>query len=181
MGRITPAQKKRIDRDCKDLNQDVQSLWYENTKLLKSVFDADNWWSVDDLDHAMGLVFADRPELDRKLAGIALEIDGSPASIDPEALQLSFYVPESVGPLARDEQVACHGTRRQAVLRLQAEVEPGFDPSLITLSFLHYPDVGYILIDLDVDSHDDVGFSWGETTYLEPRFVGKEHFDETSR
>jgi hypothetical protein len=181
LGRVTPAQKERIDRHCKELNPDVQSLWYENTKLLKSVFDADNWWSVDDLDHAMGLVFADRPELDRKLAGIALEIDGSPASIDPEALQLSFYIPESVGPLARDERVACHGIRRQAVLRLEAEVEPDFDPSLITLSFLHYPDVGTILIDLDVDGHDDVNFTWGETTYLEPRFVGKEHFDETSR
>jgi hypothetical protein len=180
MGRVTRAQKDRIDSCRRNLNQDVQSLSYENKILLKSVFDADNWWSVDDLDHAMGLVFADRPELDRKMADIALEIDGRPASIDPEALQLSFYVPESIGPLAGDERVVCHGTRRQAVLRLQAEVEPNFDPSLITLSFLHYPDVGTILIDLDVDGHDDVNFTWGETTYLEPRFLGKEHFDEAS-
>ena len=180
MGRITPAQKKKIDRRCGDLNKDVQSAWYQNTTLLKSVFDADNWWSVDDLDHAMGLVFADRPDLDRRLTEITLEVDGRPASIDPDALQLSFYVPESVGPLARGERVACHGTRRKAVMRLQAEVERDFDPSLITLSFLHYPDVGTILIDLDVDGHDDAEFTWGETTYLTPRFLGKDYFDETS-
>jgi hypothetical protein len=67
------------------------------------------------------------------------------------------------------------------MLHLDADFVPPFDPSLITLSFLHYPDFGYILIDLDYDGHDDVQFNLGETTYLKPRFVGKDHFNDTSR
>ena len=42
-------------------------------------------------------------------------------------------------------------------------------------------DMGDILIDLDYEGHDDVQFTWGETTYLEPQFLGKEHFSDTSR
>jgi hypothetical protein len=181
MDRITPAQKDTIDAHCTDLNQDVQTLWYDNTELLKSVFKAENWWSVDDLDHAMGFVFADRSVLDKALSTIGLEIDGTPVSVDPEALQLSFYSPEAIDPLEKDTRVVCHGIRRQAVLRLQAEFEPPFDPSAITLSFLHYADYGDILIDLDYEGHDDIQFTWGETTYLTPRFFGKEHFSDTSR
>lgn len=181
MGRITRSGKNRIDSPDTGMDRDVQSLWYDNTKLLKSLFDADNWWSVDDLDHAMGLVFTDRPTIEKKLETIAFEIDGTPVSIDPEALQLSFYAPEAIDPLDGDELAICHGARRKAILRLQADFEPPFDPSLITLSFLHYPDYGYILIDLDYDGHDDAQLSLGETTYLKPRFFGKDHFDDTSR
>ena len=181
MGRITRAQKDHIDAHCADLDKDAQSLWYDNAELLKSLFDADNWWSVDDLDHAMGLVFADRSALETKLAKIAFEIDGIPVTIDPETLQLSFYDPEAIDSIDQDERVVCHGTRRQAVLHLQADFEPPFDPSLITLSFLHYPDYGYILIDLDYDGHDDVQFTMGETTYLNPRFFGKDHINDALR
>lgn len=181
LGRITPAQKDHIDAHCTDLSQNVQSLWYDNTDLLQSVFQADNWWSVDNLDHAMGLIFPDRSILDKELAAISVEIDGTPVSIDPEALQLSFYAPEAIDLLEKDDRVVCHGTRRQAVMQLQAEFAPPLDPSAVTLSFLHYAGYGYILIDLDVDGHDDVNFTWGKTTYLEPRFVGKEHFNDTPR
>jgi hypothetical protein len=181
MGRITRAQKDQIDARCTDLEKHVQNSWYDDSELFKALFDADNWWSVDDLDHAMGLVFADRSALEKALTTIACEIDGSPATIDPEALQLSFYAPEGFDPLDEDEMVVCHGCRREAVLHLHADFEPPFDPSLITLSFLHYPDYGYILIDLDYDGHDDVEFTLGKTTFLNPRFFGKEHIDGTSR
>lgn len=180
MGRINRDQKGYIDDSCADLEQDIQSLWYDNTKLLQSMFDADNWWSVDDLDHAIGLVFDDRSDLETRLATMAFEIDGTPTAIDPEALQLSFYAPEAIDALDEGERVVCHGARRQAVLHLRTDFEPPFDPSLVTLSFLHYPDVGYILIDLDYDGHDDVQFSLGDTTYLKPRFFGKEHLNDTS-
>jgi hypothetical protein len=181
MGRITRVQKGRIDSRGNDLNDDLQSSWYGNKKLFQDVFGADNWWSINDLDHAMGLVFADRTALEAKLSKMAFEIDGTPVSIDPEALQLSFYAPEEFGPLDKDEWVVCHGAHQEAVLHLDAEFAPPFDPSLITLSFLHYPDYGYILIDLDYDGQDDVQFKLGETTYLRPRFLGKDHFNETSR
>ena len=88
MGRITRAQKDHIDAHCADLDKDAQSLWYDNAELLKSLFDADNWWSVDDLDHAMGLVFADRSALETKLAKIAFEIDGIP---EPSILRKGSY------------------------------------------------------------------------------------------
>lgn len=172
MGRITRDKKGQIEAHCADLDKDVQSLWYDNTELLKSLFEADNWWSVDDLDHAMGLVFADRSILETKLAKITLEIDGTPVSVDPQALQLSFYAPEAIDPPDKDERVVCHGARQQAVLHLQADFVPPFDPSLITLSFLHYPNYGYILIDLDYDGQDDIQFTLGDTTYLRPRFLG---------
>jgi hypothetical protein len=178
--RITPPQKRHIDAHCHNFDRDIDSLWYHNASLFQSLFDANNWWSVDNLDHAMGLVFTDRSGLDRRLAKIAFAINGAPASVDPEALQLSFYAPEAFDPLGRDEQILCHGARRQAVLHLQADFEPPFDPALMTLSFLHYPGYGYILIDLDYDGHDDMQFTWGDTTYLQPRFFGKEHFDDTS-
>lgn len=67
------------------------------------------------------------------------------------------------------------------LLHLEADFEPPFDPSLIALSFLRYPDYGHILIDLDYDGHDDFEFTWGDTTYLKPRFFAKDHFDDTSR
>ncbi len=179
--RITLAQKDQLDARCTDLDQDVQSLWYDNTALLKLLFNTDNWWSVDGLDHAMGLVFTDRSTLETKLAEMAFEIDGSPAAIDPEALQLSFYAQEAIESLNKGERVVCHGTRRKAVLQLKADFEPPFDPSLITLSFIHYPDYGYILIDLDYEGQDDVQFDLEDPMYLKPRFFGKDHFDETAR
>jgi hypothetical protein len=182
MGRVTAAQKSHIDARCKNADNDIRSLWYDNSALLKSLFDADNWWSVDDLDHAMGLRFADRRVLDKKLAGIAFQIDGKPVTVDPEALQLNFYAPEAeaLDSLGKDEQILCHGTLREAELRLQADFEAPFDPSLITLSFLRYPVYGCILIDLDYDGHDDVEFTWDATTYLKPRYLVKDHFDDTS-
>ncbi len=182
MGRVNRLKKSQIDtRRCTDFKDRIQSSWYDDTVLIKRVFGADNWWSVDDLDHAMGLVFADRSALDTNLSKMDVDIDGTPATIDPEAFQLSFYVPETIAPLDEDEWVVCHGTRRDAILHLDADFAPPFDPSLITLSFLHYPDYGYILIDLDYDGYDDVQFTFGETTYLRPRFFGKDHVDGTSR
>jgi hypothetical protein len=181
MGRVTRLKKGQIEACCSDLQNDIQASWYDNIDLFKAVFGAENWWSIDDLDHALGLFFGDRAFLETQLSEITVEIDGTPAAIDPEALQLSFYAAETIDPIARDECVVCHGTRREATLRLDAQFEPPFDPSLITLSLLHYPDYGYILIDLDYDGHDDVQFNFGETTYLIPRFFGKDHFDDTSR
>ena len=134
----------------------------------------------DDLDHAMGFVFADRSALSTSLPTMAFEIDGSPAALDPEALQLSFYAPEAIDRLDKDELIVCHGARRQAELNLQADVEPPFDASLLTLSFLHYPDCGYILIDLDYDGHDELQFNLGDPTYLEPRFFEKDHFNDAT-
>ena len=181
VGRITQVKKDQIDDRCSDLDGDIQSSWYANTELIKGVFGGDNWWSVDDLDHAMGLVFADRTALDTHLSKMAVEIDGTPSTIDPEALQMSFYVPEAIDRLDKDEWVVCHGAQREAILHLEAEFAPPFDPSLITLSFLHYPDYGYLLIDLDYDGHDEVQFTLGETTYMRPRFFRKDHFNDTSR
>ena len=181
MGRITPQQRSRIDAVLAASGGDWRSAWYENTFLLKSLFSADNWWSVDDLDHAMGLVFADRRDLEAKMSAIRYTVDGVPATVDPEALQLSFYTPELIDvPWEIDDRIVCHGTRRQATLVLSADYEAPFDPSLITLSFITYADYGSILIDVDYDGHDDVRFTWGETTYLEPKIVGKDTFDEAS-
>jgi hypothetical protein len=175
------SKKIKSIRTSPTFDKDIQFLWYDNTELLKALFGADNWWSVDDLDHAMGLIFADRSDLDKKLATMAFEIDGISAAIDPEAPQLSFYAPETILPLDKEGWVVCHGARRDAMLHLDANFEPPFDPSLITLSFLHYPDHGYILIDLDYDGEDDVQFKFGDTAYLKPRFFGKDHFNDTSR
>ena len=124
MGRITLENKGQIDTRCTGLDDDIQSSWYDNTELFKGVFGADNWWSVDDLDHAMGLVFADRSAIDTHLSKMAFEIDGTPATIDPEALQLSFYAPEDIDPLDNDEWVVCHGARRDAMLHLDAKFAP---------------------------------------------------------
>jgi len=181
MGRINRPGNGQIDAHLTAVGNDIQSSWYDNTALLNTLFGVDNWWSVDDLDHSMGLVFTDRSALEAELAKMAFEIDGAPATVDPEALQLSFYAPESIDSLDPDERVVCHGARRDAMLHLSANFAPPFDASLITLSFLHYPDYGFILIDLDYDGHDDVRFSFGETTYLRPRLFGKDHFNDASR
>jgi hypothetical protein len=180
MSRINADQKATIDARCNRFESDVRSLWYNNTALLKSLFDADNWWSVDSLDHAMGLVFTDRRVLEKKMSAIAFQIDGKPVTVEPEALQRSIYAPESLEPLRQDDRLICHGTLREAVLSLQVDFEAPFDPTLITLSFLRYPSYGYLLIDLDYDGHDDIEFTWGATTYLKPRFWGKELYDDTS-
>jgi hypothetical protein len=181
MSRVNQVQKSQIDSHFTDSVKDVQSTWYDNTGLLKRLFGADNWWSIDDLDHAMGFIFADRSALEKKLATMTFGIDGTMATIDPDAFQLSFYTPEAIEPLDEDELVVCHGSRQDAILHLDASFEPPFDPSLITLSFLYYPDDGYILIDLDYDGHDDVQFKFGDKVYLKPRFFGKDHFNGTSR
>ncbi len=181
MGRLPRVKKGEIDARCTDVDSPIQSSWYDNAELLKTLFGADNWWSVDDLDHAMGLVFAERSALDTRLAKMTVEIDGTPVTVDPEAFQLSFYAPEAIDPLEDGEMIVCHGAQREATLHLQADFEAPFDPSLITLSFLHYRDYGYILIDLDYDGHDDVQFDLGDTTYLQPRCFGKDYFNDTSR
>lgn len=180
MGRITRDQKDGIEADYPYMGKDFQTLWYDNTTLLKTHFNADNWWSVDDLDHVMGLYFADRAALEAGLAALTVEIDGTAATIDPEALQLSVYAPETIAPLGKHELVVCHGVRRETVMHLETDFLPPFDPSLITLSFLDYPNYGFILIDLDYDGYDDVSLTFGEADYLKPQFTGKDPINETA-
>jgi hypothetical protein len=181
LNRINRAQKDQIDAHCLGPGNDICSLWYDNPSFLRQHFNVDNWWSLDDLDRAVGLVFPDRADLERRLSAISVEIDGSPKTVDPEAIQLSFYLPEAFDPVDHGEWVLCHGLKREALLELNVDSEPPFDPSLITLSFIHYADYGYILIDLDYDGHDDVQFTLGDTTFLKPRFLGKETIDDASR
>ena len=179
LARVSPDQRRQIDAlPTHGEAADLGSMWYENHPLLKRLFDVENWWSIDDVDHAMGLVFRDRAAIDDAIQRIAFTIDGVPSRVDPEALQLDFYAPEAVSGLDKGEAIVCHGASREAELHLAADVAPPFDPSLITLSFIDYPDHGLILIDLDYDGHDDVHFSWGETTYLAPRIIGKDRFDD---
>jgi hypothetical protein len=181
MNRVSQAQKDRIESLVADAEKTADSAWYENVFVLKSLFGADNWWSIDDLDHCLGLVFADRPTLDNRLSTIRYTIDGVPVTVDPDALQLSFYAPEIIeAPLAETDQILCHGALRQAQMRLDVDIEPPFDPSRLTLSYINYPEYGYVLIDMDYDGHDDVQFSWGETDYLKPRFFEKDHFNDTA-
>ena len=181
MHRVAGEEKARIDATLTDSDEKLESAWYENSFLLKSLFGAANWWSVDDLDHSMGLVFSDRSLLDSGLSTIRYTLAGVPVTVDPDALQLSFYTPEAVeGPFAATDRILCHGTRRQAQMGLDADIQPPFDPSRFTLSFLYYPGYGYILIDFDYDGHDDVHFNWGELSYLKPRFFEKDHFNDTA-
>jgi hypothetical protein len=182
LNRVTQAEKTRIDAALADSEKKLESAWYDNVFLLKSLFSADNWWSVDNLDHSMGLVFADRSFLDNNLSSIRYTNADVPVTVDPDALQMSFYAPEPIdAPLAATDQILCHGTLRQAEIRLDVDVQPPFDPTRFTLSFLHYPDYGYILIDFDYDGHDDVQFTWGKTEYLKPRFLGKDFFNDTAK
>jgi hypothetical protein len=181
MGRVAHNQKSRIEAGLTVPDGNFQSLWYDNKPLLHSLFEADNWWSVDDVDHTMGLVFDDRSALTAQLATIRYTIDGGLVTVDPDALQLSFYTPEALAPpLDQNERIICHGILRQAVLHLDAEVAPPFDPSLITMSFITTPEHGCILIDLDYDGYDEIRFDWGETTYIKPQLLGKDHFNDAS-
>jgi len=174
-GRVTREQKRQIDARCPGLEKETQfDGWYENKKMLKTVFAADNWWSVDDLDHVMGLIFADRAKLDSALTAIRFEIAGTLVTIDPNAFQLSFYAPEIMEPEGPDDRIVRHGARMDARLQLEVDFAPPFDPSLLTLSFIDYPDTGLILIDLDYDGHDDVAMSFGKKTYLPPHFIRKD-------
>ena len=175
---VTQAEKDRIEAALAD-GEDLGPMWYDNTFVLNSLFETRNWWGVDDLDHSMGFVFGDRSALDKSLATIDYKLDGKQVTVDPEALQLSFYLPETDREqLADADHILCHGIRRQARMSLEIDVEPPFDPTLLTLSFISYPDFGHILIDLDYDGHDEVSFSWGETDYLKPRFLKKDFFND---
>jgi hypothetical protein len=42
---------------------------------------------------------------------------------------------------------------------------------------MRYGGYGNILIDVDYDGYDDVHMSFGHTTYLEPRFLGKDEIN----
>ena len=171
-GRVTHEQKRQIDARWPELEKSTQFAdWYENTILFETVFTAENWWSVDDLDHIMGLIFSDRAELDSALTAMRFEIAGTPATVDPNAFQLSFYAPESMEPQGTDDRIVRHGARMDAQLQLEADFVPPFDPSLLTLSFIDYPETGLILIDLDYDGHDDVAMRFGKKTYLPPQFI----------
>ena len=177
VGRIHGGRKNALDRHDLDASSDLRSDWYENTRLLQSVFRQDHWWAVDDLEHAMGFVFDDRNSLESHLSHMVCKIDGAAVQIDPNEFQMSFYAPEPLPPIGKEDLAVCHGCLRQATLSLDAEIDPPVDPSLITLSFIDYPGVGLILIDMDIDGHDDLEFEWGETTYLQPRFLGKDEIN----
>ena len=169
---VTREQKRHIDTYCPGLESAARfETWYENASMLKAVFAADNWWSVDDLDHVMGLVFADRTKLDFALEALRFDVAGTPVTVDPHAIQLSFYAPEAFESVAEGDQIVRHGAKRKAHLHLDADFVAPFDPSLLTLSFIDYPETGLILIDLDYDGHDDVEMSFGEKTYLPPQFI----------
>ncbi len=179
MNRVTQAERDRIDTVLTTSGEKLKTAWYDNVFLLKSLFGAENWWSVDNIDHSMGLVFSDRGVLDNRLSTIRYTLDGVPVTVDPDALQLSFYAPETIeNPLAATDQILCHGTLREAAMQLDVDVAPPFDPTLFTLSFIHYAHYGYVLIDMDYDGQDDARFTWGKIEYLKPRFFGKDHFND---
>jgi hypothetical protein len=177
MGRITAAQKRTIEARCAPLGKDLRSGWYDNTELFRSVWRVDNWWSVDDVDHVMGPVFEKQSRILRDLSAISIEVDGAPTTIDPESVDLRFYAPETVKPTEDDGLIVFHGARREATVTLQANCRQPFDSSLLTLSFMQYEGYGNILIDMDYDGYDDVHFSFGQTTYLQPRFLEKDAID----
>jgi hypothetical protein len=133
LNRISQTEKARIDAVLTDSEKIAESAWYDNQFLLKSLFGADNWWSVDNIDHSMGLVFSDRSLLDSKLSTIRYTLAGAAVTVDPDALQLSFYAPEPIeAPLAATDQILCHGTLRQVEMQLDVDIEPPFDPSLMS-------------------------------------------------
>jgi hypothetical protein len=177
VGRIHGARKNALESINWDSAVDLQSVWYENTRLLQSIFEEDHWWAVDDLEHAMGFVFDDRSSLETHLSDIVCKVDGSTVNIDPNEFQMSFYAPEPLPPIGSEDIAVCHGCLRQATMSLRVELDPPVDPSRITLSFINYPDIGLILIDMDIDGHDELEFDWGETTYLQPRFLGKDEIN----
>ena len=182
LNRVSQAQKARIDAALTDSATTLESAWYDNVFLLKSLFGADNWWSADNIDHSMGFVFSDRSFLDNRLSTIRYTLAGSPVTVDPDALQLSFYAPEPIeAPLAKTDQIICHGALREAEMQLDVDLEQPFDPTCFTLSFLQYPDYGYILIDLDYDGYDEIQFTWGKTKYLKPHFFEKDYFNDTAK
>lgn len=174
MGRLTPVQRRALESYGAEMDDDIAAAWYLNADLLRDHFNTTNWWAVDDVEHTMGLVFADRADLRTRLGDIAFAIDDAPITVDPEAIQLSTYAPETIADIAADDVILRHGARRPAEMRLKVEFTPPFDPSLITIALLDHPDEGLILIDLDYDGHDDVRFTFGPTTYLKPRVVGKD-------
>lgn len=176
---VNQAEKDRIEAALANGGKDLGPMWYDNAFLLNSLFETRNWWGVDDLDHSMGFVFSERSSLDKSLATMKYTLDGEQVTVDPDAPQLSFYLPETDQDQLTDaDHILCHGILRQARISLEVNVEPPFDPTLLTLSFLTYPDFGHILIDMDYDGHDEVSFSWGETDYLTPRFLKKDFFDD---
>jgi hypothetical protein len=177
MGRITAMQKKTIQARHAPIGKDFRSRWYDNTELFRSVWGVDNWWSVDDFDHVMGPVFKKQSRIQRDLSAISIEVDGATATIDPGSVDLRFYVPETVKPPEDDDLIVCHGAQREATVTLQADCRPPFDSSLLTLSFMQYEGYGNILIDMDYDGYDDVQMSFGQTTYLQPRFLEKDDLD----
>jgi hypothetical protein len=101
MGRITPSQKDHIDTHCTDLSQDLQSLWYDNSDLLNRFSKRTTGGPLMIWIMPWGWFFPTGPLLDKRLATIGFEIEGTPATIDPEALQLSFYAPEAIGWIRR--------------------------------------------------------------------------------
>ena len=180
---LTRVSTTQIDRAAAlgvDIGNGDPASWYANDHVLNSVFNAENWWALDDLDHTMGLLFKDRRALEAKLATIGVIIDNRRVTIDPDALQLSVYALETIPDLAEGESILRHGARREATLHLDAEFTPPFDPELITLSMIRYPGVGLVLIDLDYDGYDELNFTWGETDYIQPRLIGKDAFDDTA-
>ncbi len=180
MARVQPGHKDLLQVHVTAADADHKQIWYENAPFLQSHFNTKNWWAIDDLDHVMGLVFEDRLTLEENLSSISFAIDGRSVTVDPKALQMHFYAPEAHPPLKDDEWILRHGTSCRAELTLKTEIRPPFDPELLTFSLIQYPDMGYVLIDLDYDGHDELQFTWGEKTYLPPRITGKENLHGTS-
>ncbi len=172
IGRIHAEQKRKIDAFCLKNNILPEVAWYEDKKTMHSILAVDNWWSVNQLDHAVGLLFTDKDEIKTALKSLEIAFDGTNSKSDTAQLHMEFYLPEKINAPDNNEIVVSHGAVRNGHLRLKAESEHGFDPSMIRFSFLHYKDYGYILIDMEYDGFDDIEYSFTDESFLAPTFTG---------
>lgn len=171
IGIIKSEQEKRLDTFCRQSNLSSEKAWYENREAMKTIMNVENWWSVNQIDHAVGFLFSDKDDIKTALATLNITVDGNPVKSSPNQILTGFYLPEKIDSTGKDQRIVVHGALRTGHLTLRATPEKEFDPSLLQLNFLYYEDYGYILIDMDYDGFDEVEYHFSGESFLELEFM----------
>lgn len=176
VGILSKDKKAEFQDYCRRISFSDEAVWYGQSDVIKKITGVENWWGINQLDHAVGFLFSGKEEIETFLELIMITVDGEPAVVNIGDIQVDLYTPEVFPDVGSDDRIVCHGAVRTGTQCLKAKIDDDFNASQLTLSFQYYKGYGYILIDMDYDGSDDYDYDFTDESFLDIRF-GKRYAD----
>ncbi len=170
IGILSKDKKDRLQEYCRHNLLPTEKVWYGHSDVMKQITGTENWWGINQLDHAVGFLFPGKEEIEQFLNYLMVSVDGEKTVVNVGEIQIDFYAPEVLPHIKNDEQVVRHGAIRTGTQFLVAEADGAFNAADLRLSFQYYEGYGYILIDMDYAGCDNYDYDFSDESFLDIRF-----------